>query len=209
MFIAGASYFFVEGLRNHWENIAQLREQAGYLFSFCGSVFAAALLPEAFRIFYFQRGRVLRENFSNLLFAIPFWGSMGMMVDFFYRCQSEWFGNSNDWKTVASKMAVDMLVYSPLFSSPVTVTVFAWRDGLFRSGLRGRELFWKLFHDRYLPTQVASWCVWGLVIVVVYSMPPALQIPIQQLAQCFWVLIFTTLNVQKPSVPRRRETEAS
>lgn len=194
MLVFLVAYETHDGTQRFLAAAADLKESSGYGFAFVSYVISAALLPEILRVGFFQGGRVYRGNWWNVLTAAPAWGAIGVLVDFFYRCQSAWFGNGNDWGTILVKMAVDQLIYSPFVGTPLTIGYFLWRDSGFRmSGIR--HIFHRnFFPHRVLPVQIAGWCIWVPGVCLVYFMPPMLQLPVAVLIQTFWVLVFTLVN---------------
>lgn len=193
-------YVMHEGTRQFLANVADLKQESGYLFAFVCYVISAALLPELLRIGFFQHGRVTRWNVWNFLTAAPAWGMIGILVDFFYRCQAMWFGTGNDWQTILLKMLVDQFLYSPFIGTPLTIAYFAWRDGNFRFPALRAAIRPKVLAERVFLIQVAGWCIWIPGVCVVYFMPSELQIPVAVLIQAFWVLVFTLVN--KNRTPR-------
>jgi len=182
-------YFLHDGTRVFLGHVADFKQEYGYGFAFFSYVVSAALLPEILRIVFFQQGRLNRTNLWNFFTGAPVWGCMGILVDFFYRCQAEWFGTGNDWKTIVAKVAVDQFLFSPFIGNPLLVGFFALRDAGFRlAKLRGS------FVAKVFTVQVAGRCIWIPGVSLVYFMPSALQFPIAVLIQCFWVLIFTVIN---------------
>ncbi|MCK9589091.1 MAG: hypothetical protein M0Q93_06965, partial [Terrimicrobiaceae bacterium] len=133
-------------------------------------------------------------NLWLFLTAAPLWGSIGMLVDQFYRLQSIWFGNGHDWPTLLSKVLVDQFLFSPFLSAPVVVGWFLLRDEGFRRSAWAKIFCADFIFEKVFPVAVASWCVWIPGVILVYSMPPLLQVPVAVLIQVFWVLIFTTME---------------
>ena len=189
-----SAYVAHEGTRHFLAEVATIKSEAGYWFACVSYILSAAFLPEILRIAFFQGGRPRRHNLYQFVTAAPMWGLMGIVVDFFYRCQGVWFGTGNDWTNILPKVLVDQFVFSPFLSSPLIVGWLLLRDERFqRSALR--KIFSAAFlFDHVLPVQVAGWCVWIPGVALVYFMPPLLQIPVAVLIQCFWVLILTTLG---------------
>jgi hypothetical protein len=193
-----AAYLLHDGTQAFLAKVGESREQMGYAFSFVTYLVSGAVLPEILRIAFFQRGRPTSANLWNMATAAPCWGIMGLTVDFFYRCQILWFGAENTWSVVLLKVLVDQLVYSPFFANPVITGYFTVRAGRFR-----RKAFDFLFSraflaERWFPVQIAGWGVWIPGVMLIYSMPSQLQIPVAVLIHAFWVLILTTLT-RKPS----------
>ncbi|OYV03902.1 MAG: hypothetical protein CFE26_19720, partial [Verrucomicrobiales bacterium VVV1] len=111
------AYYFYPPTRTWLDQLATVKSRWGYGYTALSSMVAGALIPELLRILVFQRATVKRENLSNLLFALPFWCFMGVVVDFFYRRQAGWFGEEATLAVVAKKVLVDQFLYSPLFSA--------------------------------------------------------------------------------------------
>ncbi len=187
-------YIAHEGTRQFLGEIAKVKEEAGYAFSFFSYVIAAALLPEIIRIAFFQSCKPTARNLWLFLTAAPAWGAMGMAVDLFYRLQTVWFGTGHDFQTLLFKVLVDQLLFSPLFGVPVMIAWFQLRDRGFRRSAWREILCARFVLQEVFPVQVAGWCVWVPGVTLVYSMPSLLQIPVAVLIQIFWVLMFTTME---------------
>ena len=133
---------------------------------------------------------------SQFQHRVLFWGILGVIVDAFYKLQAWIFGQGTDALTVVCKVAVDMLVFSPLFALPLICVCFNWKDHGFdvaraRAGL-GRG--W--YQVRVWPTVIAAWIVWIPAVALVYALPLALQFPIQNIIECMWVM--TLLFLTRP-----------
>lgn len=187
-------YIAHEGTRSFLGEFATVKQQAGYAFSFFSYVIASAVLPELLRIAFFQSGKPTRRNLWLLLTAAPLWGLLGIIVDLLYRLQTVWFGIGHDWFTLLRKVLVDQFLFSPLIVAPLIVGWFLLRDEGFRPAA-WEEIFRADFIlDKVFPVVVAGWCVWIPGVLLVYSMPPLLQIPVAVFIQVFWVLLFTTME---------------
>ena len=187
-------YVAHEGTKHFLGEVARVKQEAGYGFSFLSYAVAGAVLPELLRIAFFQSGKPTRKNLWLLLTAAPLWGGMGMLIDLLYRLQVVWFGNGHDWFTLLRKVFVDQFLFSPFLSAPIIVGWFFLRDEGFRL-----SAFRKIFRadfafEKVFPVAVAGWCVWIPGVILVYSMPPLLQIPVAVFIQVFWVLLFTSME---------------
>jgi len=100
-------YVSHEGTRAVLAEVARVKGEVGYWFALVSYIIAAALLPEALKVAFFQGGRVTRENARSLAAAVPIWGTMGVLVDLFYRLQVVWFGAGSDFLTITKKVVVD------------------------------------------------------------------------------------------------------
>ena len=190
-------YLFHSGTQEFLQQVSTMRTEMGYRFAMVCYIVSGALLPEILKIVFFQKGKPRLSNVWLFLTAAPLWLTMGTIVDFFYRCQSSWFGFGNSWNIVAIKVLVDQFIYSPFFANPIVTGYFTLRDGGFARTAFAKVFHWDFYSERVLPVQMAGWCVWIPGVSVVYCMPPTLQLPVAILIQCFWVLILTSLNERK------------
>ena len=189
------AYLFHPASRHAFESLAILRSQWGLFFSFLGTSFGSAILPELLRPILPGSANSEKEApgpGSRLLFGIPFWGLIGMQVDLFYRLQYLLFGPSTSIPVIVKKVLVDAFIYCPLLAIPQVVCIFLWSDhGFTFHGFKG-HLPVHFYALKVFPVLVANWMVWIPLICIIYSLPPALGIPFFIVAQSFWVMVLTT-----------------
>lgn len=180
------------------EELAQVKQRWGYLYSGLAAVVAGAVVPELLRVGVFQRFRLERRNWSNLIFAIPFWGGMGLMVDYLYRCQVVWFGDEAIPSVVIPQVLVDQFLFGPLISAPLTVLLYDWKN----NGYRMRREFFRrgYYRESILPTLVAIWGVWIPIVTVLYTLPVTVQTPLFSLALSMWVMLYTWMSEERGAV---------
>ena len=176
--------------------VSELKTSVGYPFSFGVYVLFAAIMPEMFKIMFFQKWRPTVQNLRNLVFVGLLFGCIGIVTDIFYLYQARWFGEAGDLRTLLLKAFVDQALYSPV-ANFILVSIFFMRE----NGIR-RETLKKIVSPRFvftkvLPVVVAGWCIWIPGVMLVYSMPTALQLPVASLILCFWVLIFTFVTASR------------
>jgi len=56
-----------------------------------------------------------------------------------------------------------------------------------------------------VPVLISNWAVWVPAVAMIYAMPPALQLPIQNLVACLWVMM--VMFMTKPAEARPPEGE--
>jgi len=194
MAFLGAAYLWHPGTRHLLLELARLRTHWGLFFSFLGTSLASALLPEILSLLKGRPRGQIPSLASRMLFAVPFWGLVGMQVDLFYRLQFWLFGPSDTFSVIVWKVLVDAFLYCPLIAMPEAVAIFLWRDhGYTRRGFQG----WspgRFYALRIFPVLMANWMVWIPLVSIIYSLPQALGIPFFIIAQSFWVMVFTTLS---------------
>ena len=194
MLVFFSLYIAHEGTRRFLGDVAHVKQEAGYVFSFISYAVAGGVMPELLRIVFFQSGKATRRNLWLMLTAAPFWGALGMIIDLLYRLQSLWFGNGHDWLTLLCKIFVDQFLFSPFLGIPLAVGWFLLRDEGFRPSAFGKIFCADFVFEKVFPVAVAGWCVWIPGVLLVYSMPPLLQIPVAVFIEVFWVLLFTTME---------------
>lgn len=192
-----AMYLFHDGSRAFFQMVGESKQELGPVFAMLAYTFSGAVLPEIMRVVLFQRGRVAVGNIKSILTMAPIWISMGSVVDVFYTAQNAWFGSGNGFATVATKVLVDQILYSPLFATPVITAYFVVRAGGFRKEAFGAVFRWRFLAETLLPVQLASWMIWFPGVTFVYVMPPPLQVPFAVLVHTFWVLILGTISEQE------------
>jgi hypothetical protein len=132
------------------------------------------------------------SGLKRILWTSAFWAWRGMEIDLFYRIQGALFGNGNDVRTLATKLAVDQFVYSALWAIPCYVLFMRWLD--LGSWARVRKSIDDSFWRRtYLPVLFTNWLVWIPAVTLVYSLPAALQFPLFSIVLSFYVLLVTVL----------------
>lgn len=214
MVVFAVTYLTHGGTQAFLGRVADYKEQTGYAFAFFSYIFAGAFLPECMRVIFFQSGRVHRLNLWLFLTAAPLWGLVGMLVDGFYRLQTSWFGSGNDWQTILSKLLVDQFIFAPFLCNLLIVCYFLWRDCGYNRTVLPLIFCRSFIPERLLPVQMAGWLIWIPGVILVYFMPPLLQLPVAVTIQIFWVLTLTTVSAKSkkpaapecPQVPPKSET---
>lgn len=118
-----------------------------------------------------------------------YYGFIGIVLDYYYLLANHLLGTSTDPLTVAKKMALDQLVFSPLITMPYATTFFAFKDGGFKwnqtKPLLEKGGFWR----RYFPILGTCWLFFGPFTLALYNLPTGLQFPMSMAAQAAWSLI--------------------
>jgi hypothetical protein len=155
---------------------------------------AGAILPELFLIFFFQKGKLHRQNFRNLAFTVPTWAIDAILVDLMYRANLLWFGGAVTVPVVFAKICVDQFGYNPFLAAPSEVLVYEWKNDGFSWESMKRAFSWNHYRDKIVPTLLATWAVWGPLMAIIYSLPYPLQFPLFSIALTFWVLLLTYMT---------------
>ena len=99
------------------------------------------------------------------------------------------------------KVLVDQFVMSPIWFVPTYVIALRWVE-LGGSWQRTRPTLNREFWTRTCPmVLITNWLIWIPALVLVYSLPAALQFPLFSVVMCFFILVVTVMT------QRRAETE--
>ena len=185
------SYYLMPEVAAVWNDVGEFKVRWSYAFSLASTIFAAVLLPTCVQWMMGtlpEKGRGIRVLLLSL-----FWGYRGMEIDLFYRFQGWLFGTGNDARTLATKVAVDQFVMSPIWFVPTVLIAMRWAD-MGGSWSRTRASLDRDFWLRTCPTvMVTNWLVWIPTLALVYSLPSPLQFPLFSVVMCFFILIMTLL----------------
>lgn len=189
------AYYLHPPTKEFLEHMAEVKARWGVLYTVLAGIVAGALIPELLRIAVFQKGRVTRKNLANLLFTVPFWSGMVLLVDLLYSYQVVWFGDEAIPSVVIPQVLVDQFVYNPLVAAPLTVWLYDWRNLGYRIP-KGAVSF-DYYRRSIFPTLIAGWAVWCPVVSVLYTLPEPVQFPLFSLALSLWVLIYTWMSEER------------
>ncbi len=168
MLVLVVAYYRFAPARHALDVLAGWKGQSGYLFTFLVLGFTGGILPEILRVIVFQRGQLGTSNLYDMTFGFPFWGVLGCVTDTFYRCQATWFGSQVSALMLVKKVALDMLVFTPLWGAPVVVYGLAWQRSGFTADVGG--LLLAILPYEVLPVLVANWGVWIPAVTIIYSL---------------------------------------
>ncbi|MFK7768237.1 MAG: hypothetical protein AB8B55_13515 [Mariniblastus sp.] len=180
-------YYNVELVRELFESLGRLKIQSGWTFGILSTALFGGFLPIVMASLI---GKKKPPNFWPLLISnVLFWGFKGFEIDLLYRFQDMMFGSQVDLQTIICKVCFDMLIYAPLIGLLNCVLFYVWRDNGYSFARTRRSLGKNWYVRKVLPALISNCCVWLPSVIFIYSLPLALQLPVQNLILCFWVLV--------------------
>lgn len=190
------SYYHFPAVHARLDEVAAFRVRWGLAYGAVAQALFAGLIP--FLYLHFHPATRASHPAQHGVFFVVFWAYKGFEVDVFYRLQALMFGDGPELASILPKVAVDQLVYNPLFAAPIAVFVYAWKD----AGWRWAEPLADLrtprwYYRRVLPVMIAVWAVWVPAVSCVYALPLALQLPLCSLVNCFWVILFSLMTARE------------
>jgi hypothetical protein len=183
------------------EQVAAFRTRWGIVYSIVATSLFAGVIP--FLYLHFNRATAATHPWRHLLFFAVFWGWKGAEVDYFYRLQAYLFGTDLSFVTIAKKLLFDQLVYNGLYAAPYGVLVYDWKDANYSWGPAMADLRRpRWYQRRVLAVMIAVVGVWVPAAACIYAMPPALQLPLNSLVNCFWVILFSLILARQSAQGR-------
>ncbi len=183
----------------HWpafhdtlEVVRSWKERFGFGFSAVSTGIFGGFLPVLFRLIPRETRR--DPQWRHLPFFVGFWACKGVEVDALYRFQAWLFGDSPAAEVVVAKVFVDQFLYVPFWAVPTMMGAYLWMDSRFRIARTIRRLGARWYRNRCLPLLLANWGVWTPAVAVIYNLPLSLQLPLQNLVLCLFVLLVMILT---------------
>ncbi len=188
-------YFLVAPIHDWLEQVGEFKLRTGWPFAAVSTAIFAGVIP-FFIPKLFGNGDS-KQGLVYLVSNVLFWAYKGVEVDLFYVLQASMFGDGTDVATIGVKVAVDQLIYAPLLGLLTVILFYLWRDNGYSSVRFRQALGPQWYRNRVLPVLISNWFVWVPACVIVYCLPLGLQLPIQNLILCFWVLILAFFTERK------------
>jgi len=181
------SYYHWPAARGFFDTVAGWKEAGGVFYAIVSTALFAGLLPYLMQ--GLQRGRRSNYRAGMLAFQVGFWGVKGIEIDMLYRGLAWWLGDSNVWHVIVRKVLIDQGVYVPLWAVPTMVIGTIWAQNDFDWHRTRHRLRRGWFRREALPVMLSNWAIWTPTVALIYALPMALQLPIQNLVACLWVLM--------------------
>lgn len=205
--LAGGYYLHAPS-RAALERLAAFRTEIGLPFALVSTALFGALIP--FAVLRLSKATRHRYTAGQMTALVAFWAYKGFEVSLFYALQARVFGEGTNFSTIAVKTFVDQFVYCPLIAVPCTWLIYTWVE----HGFRGAPLLaeWRRegwFVRCILPLLLATWGIWVPAVAIIYLLPTALQLPLQNVVLCFFTLLVIFLTRRPAIAPSSPPVPAS
>ncbi|MFW6335887.1 MAG: hypothetical protein ACOC3G_02000 [Phycisphaeraceae bacterium] len=189
--ILGA-YYFTDTGRAGLERVAAVRDTYGLLYAVLATAMFGGLIP-----WLVMRSRPrsrARATAGLLVFMNVLWMIKGVEVHALYAGLAWLLGDTNELPVILGKVALDQGVYAPLYAAPSLLLAYRLHDGGYRLRSLGVVASRRWWLDKALPVILANSAVWTPAVAMIYALPLALQLPMQNLVLCFWSLILVFMT---------------
>jgi len=190
-----AAYYLWPAARPTFETIAAAKDRYGFAYAAVSTALFAGLIPFAMQ--GLQRGGRKRWGATYLLFLLGLWAAKGVEVDLLYRLQALMFGDDPSASALVGKTLFDQLVYVPFWAVPSMVVALIWAHGGFSGSNVRRHLRRGWYRRLVLPVMIPNWMVWFPAVTLSYTLPTPLQLPVQNIVLCLWVLMVMFMTHQQ------------
>lgn len=174
------------------EIVGHWKVAGGLLATALTTMISGGVIPELLK-WKLRPAHLRPPTLAQIAHRFSFFALLGVMVDLFYRLQGLLFGTGDDVGTLASKLLVDELLFTPLVSMPFTTLWFYWGDVGFSFRRMRHELTWQAFWDRYLAIWSVCLAYWPVVLIFVYAMPSNLQFPLFLFVNAAWGVVMVLI----------------
>lgn len=192
-----AAYYRSATFHGWLAHVAAWQDRHGIVFSIGMRVVSNGLIPAIFCALV--PGLRMRRPWAGLLFLMAWWGFMGANTHLFYAFQAWLWGADARLSTVLLKTATDMLLWSPLYASPINAISHLWQDENYSWHATRLQLGPGWYRRVVLPNQVPGWAFWAPSVLVLYHLPTALQMPMAAMLGCFWALMCLQIALRTPA----------
>ena len=170
-------YYGVERSHTTFNTVAGWKENGGFLFASITTIISGGVLPELLKRALRPEG-VIPPKMSELIHQFIMWAYLGILVDALYRFLNHLYGSGTDPLTLLYKVLSDQLIFSPFFSLPSMVTWFMLYENGYNLKRFIEQFSMKRIYLRILPLWATSLIFWPVMLVIIFSLPQALQFPL-------------------------------
>jgi hypothetical protein len=187
--LVAAAYYLAPGVAPHLARLAEFKARAGIGFAAISTAAAGVILPEIAKRVTMRSGTPMLD----LTFQAGLYATIGATVDLLYTFLAQLLGATASPIIVLEKVSLDMFVYTPLVSIPISTVAFIWKDQRFSSRATIGSIRSGEFRARYPSILVTCWGFWVPVLAAVYSMPANLQFMLFLCAQGAWSILLVVV----------------
>ncbi len=181
---------------------AAWQHAGGILAAALATGLAGGVLSELSLVYIEDKGRWSARHLGDMAFKFVLFFINGAVVYEFYCLQARLFGEGTSWSVLLPKIVVDQFIFTVFWSTPYQTFLFRWQALGYSAQRLWLELNGNFIVEKMLPVVVTNWMFWLPGVVLIYSMPTALQSPLFSFGVAIWGLLL-------PAVSRQSQAETS
>ena len=171
------SYYWIPSAQAVLGRIAELKVGLGLSFAAVTTVFSGGVFPELLKRKFRPKGSP-EPSLGELVHQFMMWAFVGIFVDRFYALQSVVFGDGSDVATLVIKVLIDQFLFTPFLCLPFITLWFLARETNYSISQFRASVRLSVIRDRVLPLWATALSFWPVMLLIVYSLPSALQFPL-------------------------------
>jgi hypothetical protein len=187
------SYYYWPAAASVFERYSAWQQSGGVLAAALASGIAGGIISEVCLVYVAHGGRWTSHHVENLVFKFGLFFIGGSVVYEFYRMQAGWFGDGVTWNVILPKVLVDQFVFSVFWSTTYQTVAFRWQSHRYSIRKVTRELNLDFVVVRMLPILVTNWMFWIPGVILLYSLPLMLQMPLGVFANAIWAILLSAV----------------
>jgi len=190
-----AGYFTIPWVQGHFQSVGRMKAELGWIFSAISTGIFGGIAPVIFEklVTRPKRSVTFWASISYGLTNFLFWAGKGVEIDLWYQFQAVLWGSEPGVGVIAGKTFLDQFVYVPIFGIVNAIWFYRWRDAGYQLGDRPFTPSWQWYQKNVIAILVSNWFVWVPSVVMIYCLPSNLQLPIQNLILCLWVMMLALM----------------
>lgn len=165
------AYSLVPAVERAFDVLTDAKARGGMPFAAAALAFACGIMPEIFKTATGVDRTITRERVSFTLHAVVLFALLGAIQVHFYDVLARAFGESRGTGVVFAKTAIDMMLWSPLFSVPLICFTFTLRKHGYRFAPAFAELGVGWYLRDVVPLLVVNMAYWWPMGLLMYSLP--------------------------------------
>jgi hypothetical protein len=181
-----------------------LNERAGFCkkgiwFAIVATPIFGALVP--FGLQFLSKDPTGRQPAKALPFLMLFWAYRGTEIQILYTFQGKIWANLHPVVEVAISAFIDQFIFVPFWAVWTLVLAYFWKDHGYsfkRTRAAMGSGFFQWYREKVWPVVVTNWFIWVPSVILIYSLPSALRLPLMQLILCLFVLVITIMMHKTP-----------
>lgn len=186
-------YYLHPSVREALDALSALRGRMGVSFVILSTALCGGILP----LLYLKAAPSTRSRYTWAQGGVLtlYWAYKGVEIAGWYALMALIIGTGTDAGTIATKAFLDQFVYCPIWAIPVTALVYQWCALDFDNRALLADLRAPRWYVRAtLPMLIANLGVWLPLVCIIYSLPTALQLPLQNIVLCFFTLMLAHMS---------------
>ena len=186
------------------EDVADLKYNLSYVYSFLSTSIFMGIIPWTFSVF---KKRILPgKRIESFLFMFFMYGLIGVQSDAFYRIQNLLFGDDGV-SSIIKKVLFDQFVWTFFYMSHVNY----WTNWIVTNQMADPQCtktsIMKYLSYDWIIGLLSGYMIWIPACSVIYFFQEDLQIVINNLIGCFFVIVMNTVTAGKASLAMVNEND--